>query len=116
MLVQKQSNIMILKLSSGEEIIAQLVENGPNPTVVNPLMMVLVPGEDGSSQSMVAFTPWVLGAQDDQPMRISAANIIVQTPARQDAIDQYLQLIPRLGDSRNGADNLTHTQTGGKGK
>ena len=118
MLVQnpRQTTIMSYKLSSGEEIIARVQENGPHPTIVNPLMMILVPGEGDNSQGLIAFTPWMLAANDDTPMKLNGANIITSTPAREDAVAQYLQLVQQPSDSRGGAENETHTTVGGKGK
>ena len=96
MLVEKNvlaGQVVVLKLITGEEIIARAVEELPGAIKIrNPLSMVMMPGDD-KNQGMVAFAPWVLGAEDDFSFDLSLDKVLVATKARADAAGQYSQAI-----------------------
>ncbi|MNK54321.1 hypothetical protein D3C87_733030 [compost metagenome] len=97
MLVENKSltgKVGVLKLITGEEVIARISEDGypaGRVTVKNPLAMVMMPSED--NQGMVAFAPWMLGVDEDTGITIDAAKIIALAPARADAASQYSQAV-----------------------
>lgn len=98
MLVMKSSltnKVAVFKLVTGEEVIARIVaDNSATGSVSfkNPLSMVMLPEETGQ-QGMVAFAPWILGAEDDTPLEIKMSSVIVMVEARADAAEQYSQAI-----------------------
>lgn len=98
MLVEKKSltgKVGVLKLITGEEIIARIPEdNHPHGSVQvkNPLAMVMMPSDD-STQGMVAFAPWMLGVDEDTNISIDSSKIIAIAEARVDAASQYSQAV-----------------------
>ena len=115
MLVEKKilnSKIVVFKLVSGEEVIARMVEdhsqNGGTISVKNPLSLIMT--NEDSGQGMVAFVPWILGANDDIPLSVSMAQIVVLTEAREDAATQYSQAI---GETTESAPKISPVQSFG---
>lgn len=98
MLVQNTQNlsneIIVCKMITGEEIIARAGEvNHETVTVTNPLSMVMVQNETADNQGMVAFAPWVLGAEDNAKLVLDRKHILLVTKSRKDAADQYSRAI-----------------------
>lgn len=98
MLVQNISNlsneIIVCKMASGEEIIARAGEvNDSTINISNPLSMVMVQDDSVDNQGMVAFAPWILGANDNTVLSLDRKHIVVVTKARKDAADQYSRAI-----------------------
>lgn len=97
MLVQNEvsltNKVVVLKLVSGEEVIARVVSSDAQKIVIkNPLLMVMMPEDDGV-QGMVAFAPWVLGANDNVGLPINLIHVVTHTEARTDAATQYSRAI-----------------------
>lgn len=123
MLVEKKSltgKVGILKLVTGEEIIARIPEDN-YPTgavkVKNPLAMVMMPSDDGN-QGMVAFAPWMLGVDEDTEIAIEPSKIIALASARVDAASQYSQAV---GEETVATPKITQVQSsmgrrGGRGR
>lgn len=96
MLVEKktsQSQIVAIKLITGEEIIAKLVsyEHG-SANLSNPLAMVMAENPDNPTQTRVMFTPWLVAAGKDV-IEVREQHIVALAPAREDAKEQYEQAI-----------------------
>jgi hypothetical protein len=95
MLVKKlfnPSDVLTIKLSSGEEIIAKFVsENDRDVVVVKPLTMTLmqVPGQPG--QGAVAFVPFMLGIAEDSEISLNRANIVAIAHAQKAAASGYIR-------------------------
>jgi len=86
-------SVVTMKLITGEEILARVVTHlGATITIKNPLAMVMVP-DDSGNQGMVAFAPWVLGAEENVPLAIDLKNVLLLTKARSDAASQYASAV-----------------------
>lgn len=112
--------IATIKLVTGEEIITRVVEDRISSgfiRVVNPLAMVMMPGE--GDQGMVAFAPWMLGIDDDTPITIDANKIIVACKARADASSQYSSAMGEqveISTRKEAPQMLTGNRKGGRGR
>jgi hypothetical protein len=77
--------IVTIKTTAGEEIVAKLVEENPMTiTVAKPL--VLTAGQKG-----IALVPFLFTADPDSNITISRATIMVLAPTIKDAADTYIQ-------------------------
>ena len=77
--------IVTIKTTAGEEIVAKLVEENPmNITVAKPL--VLTAGQKG-----IALVPFLFTTDPDANITISRATVMVLAPTVKDAADTYIQ-------------------------
>jgi hypothetical protein len=77
--------VVTIKTSSGEELVAKLIEDGPmSITVSKPL--VLTAGQKG-----IALVPYLFTTDPDSNITIAKGSIIVLAPTHKDAADQYIQ-------------------------
>lgn len=77
--------VVTIKTSSGEELVAKLIEDNPiNITVSKPL--VLTAGQKG-----IALVPYLFTTDPEANIVISKSSIIVLAPTHKDAADQYIQ-------------------------
>lgn len=93
MLKAKEPNadIQTIKLSTGEEIIAKVMDTAKAGLIVRrPLALVLAENPANPAQTQVMFTPWMLGVEGEQDVTIDSRHILARGPARKDAADQYV--------------------------
>lgn len=85
------NDIVSVKLSNGDEIIAKVLDtNAMTLTVVKPFLMQLV--QDRSGQPAITMAPfWILGGGDDSKFKISTAHIVCMLLSGLDAKKGYLQ-------------------------
>ena len=87
MLIQKPlsvNDIITLKLTTGEELVAKLVEvNDSYYAVSRPLVLVIGPSGVGLQQ-------WVLTADPDHSIKINKNNVILCIPTIKEMSKQYL--------------------------
>lgn len=89
--MSEQSNVVLIKLSSGDEIIAKATELDSRYTEIkNPLMVVMKP--KGKDEVEVSFVPFMALAEDDVVLILSAHIIAVAQP-KDETIKGYLQSI-----------------------
>jgi len=122
MLVEKKDGLngkaIAIKLLTGEEIIAHCVEdlNG-ELRIVNPLAMVMMPGEE--QEGMVMFAPWMLALDDDTVITIPHDKYVVYVAARRDASQQYYGAVGQPGaveEPKVAPQILTGGRKGGRGR
>lgn len=84
------SEIITLKLSSGEEIITRVVERDETTiTLDRPNMIGLVPaGPDG--QVGIQLVPWVASNQDGE-IKVNLAHVVAETVPASELEKGYLQ-------------------------
>lgn len=84
-------DIVAIKLVSGDEIIAKLVQiEGSVFTLSRPVILMLTP--TGGGQAQVSFGPFMLGVDIDNEFDIDLSQMLVYPiKARNDAAKQYLQ-------------------------
>jgi len=80
--------IKLLRLITGEEVIAEMVRVGEyNYVVANPIVMV--PGRDGN----IGFAPWCpLVAEEVKTITISASHVTYVTLPNEQVVENYTQI------------------------
>lgn len=96
MLVDKKptnQEVMALKLITGEEIIARLIDsNGDSVKISRPLAMIMADNPDNPTQTRVMFTPWMVSAGSEL-LTLERRSVVAMCKAREDAAEQYEQAI-----------------------
>lgn len=108
MLIQKRTldanDIVTMKISTGEEIIAKIKEiDDTTVTVLKPFTLILTAGHGG--QGSVAFAPFMLGADDQASIVLDRKNIVLMVKANSSAAGQYIKATTGLETAIN-ADNI----------
>ena len=81
------SQVVSIKLTSGEEIIAEITkEITDGIVIVNPLSIQPMRSPSGISLS---FLPWILSARDDEEMTIFRSAVITITVPQPEVIASY---------------------------
>ena len=78
-------NVKILKLITGEEILAEVIKNYDTVTIKNVLRIVIMPSRDPSAPT-VGLAGWAQFSKDDE-ITIDKSHII----AIMDPIDQFVE-------------------------
>ena len=77
--------VVTIKTTAGEEIVAKLVEENPIGITVNkPLVLT-------ASQKGIALVPFLFTTSPDADITISRATVMVLAPTDKDASDTYIQ-------------------------
>ena len=77
--------VVTIKTTAGEEIVAKLVDENPMSVTVNK-PLVLTAGQKG-----IALVPFLFTVEMDTNVTISRSTIMVLAPTAKDASDQYIQ-------------------------
>ena len=81
----KPGDIMTFKLSSGEELIAKLVEETDSIYKLDRPMTL------SYSPQGVGITPWMITAEPEISVEISKDRVNAASPTMKQAADQYIQ-------------------------
>lgn len=77
--------VVTIKTTAGEEIVAKLVEENPiSITVSKPLVLT-------ASQKGIALVPFLFTTDPEADVSISRGTIMVLAPTHKDAADTYIQ-------------------------
>lgn len=82
----KDGDIVSIKVTSGEEIIAKLVEEKDNSIIVTK-PFALVPGQGGG----LGMMPWVLSISPDQKISINTNTVMLLHKTEEGIGKQYLE-------------------------
>jgi hypothetical protein len=83
------ADIKAFKLASGEEIVAEVVEqNETHTTIKNPLGCVMQRAQDG--HPVMGFVPWMQAA--DSPYQIKNQMIVIEAEVASDVKNGYNQI------------------------
>lgn len=83
----KQDDIITLKLTSGEEIIAKLVEDTPmHLRVLQPVVLIM-------QQSGIGMAPYLFTVDENVPVKMAKLNITVLEKTGPRSTQQYLDAI-----------------------
>ena len=85
------SDVKVLKLTTGEEVIARIRQEGDNIILEKPMTMAPVPGQT-PGQMGFAMVPWMMAAKGDS-IQISLSHIVVETEAKSEIEKNYLAQI-----------------------
>lgn len=82
------SDVHVIKLSSGEEIVTRLQVKGDYLVFEKPLTLVQVPGQNG--QVGMAVAPWIMSGVTDS-VEVSLNWVVADVPAKQEIANMYLE-------------------------
>ena len=90
------NDVKVLKLITGEEVIARITEEENNLiTLKNPMILQMVPPTTSTGQIGFALVPWIKAAKNDKTT-ISIEHVLVTDEASDQTEKNYLQVITGL--------------------
>ncbi len=90
------NDVKVLKLITGEEVIARITEEENNLiTLKNPMILQMVPPTTSTGQIGFALVPWMKAAKNDN-MTISIEHVLVTDEASDQSEKNYLQVVTGL--------------------
>ena len=91
---EKMSEVKVLKLTTGEEVIARVEQQRDYMMLEKPMTMAPVPGQS-PGQMGFAMVPWMMAAKGDF-IQLSLSHIVVETEAKGEIEKNYLASITGL--------------------
>jgi len=91
------NDVKVLKLITGEEVIARTKE-GENPDLVSlekPMILQMIPPTTSTGQVGFALIPWIKAAKNEKVL-ISTEHIIAEDEASEQTEKNYLQVVTGL--------------------
>ena len=91
------NDVKVLKLITGEEVIARTKE-GENPDLVSlekPMILQMLPPNTTTGQVGFAMIPWMKAAKNEKVL-ISTEHIIAEDEASEQTEKNYLQVVTGL--------------------
>ena len=88
------SDVKVLKLTTGEEVIARVEQQRDYMMLEKPMTMAPVPGQT-PGQMGFAMVPWMMAAKGDS-IQLSLSHIVVETEAKGEIEKNYLASITGL--------------------
>ena len=88
------SDVKVLKLTTGEEIIARVEQQRDYMMLEKPMTMAPVPGQS-PGQMGFAMVPWMMAAKGDF-IQLSLTHIVIETEAKGEIEKNYLASITGL--------------------
>ena len=88
------SEVKVLKLTTGEEVIARVEQQRDYMMLEKPMTMAPVPGQT-PGQMGFAMVPWMMAAKGDF-IQLSLSHIMVETEAKGEIEKNYLASITGL--------------------
>lgn len=83
------TNLKLLKMISGEELLAEITkETDTHVSIKNPVRVVIVPTKTSPQNPTVGFAPWV-DFSEEKEFTIHKAHVIVMMKPVQEFINQY---------------------------
>ena len=90
------NDVKVLKLITGEEVIARVTEEKNNLiTLEKPMTLQMIPPNTSTGQMGFALVPWMKAAKNDKTT-ISIEHILVTDEASDQTEKNYLQVITGL--------------------
>ena len=88
------SEVKVLKLTTGEEVIARVEQQRDYMMLEKPMTMAPVPGQS-PGQMGFAMVPWMMAAKGDF-IQLSLSHIMVETEAKGEIEKNYLASVTGL--------------------
>lgn len=82
------SNIKIIKLSTGEELIGDVEDKGLWYSVKNAVIIAIVPSRTNPQQPSIGLAPWLPYAEND-PILISKNSVVYEAKPVKEMINNY---------------------------
>ena len=81
--------VKVLKMISGEEILARTKSENNLMILNKPMLLTQMPDPAGSGRMGLGFVPWILSAVEEDVV-VSVDHIIAQLPAKPEVEKMYL--------------------------
>ena len=82
------TNIKIIKLLTGEELIGDVEDKGLSYSVKNAVLIALVPSRTNPQQPSIGLAPWMPYAENE-PVMISKQSIVYEAKPIKEMINNY---------------------------
>ena len=90
------NDVKILKLITGEEVIARVIEEKNNLiTLEKPMILQMMPPDRTTGQIPFALVPWMKSSKNEK-VTISTEHIIAEDEASEQTEKNYLQMVTGL--------------------
>ena len=90
------NNVKVLKLITGEELIARVIEEKNNLiTLEKPMILQMMAPDRTTGQIPFALVPWMKAAKNEK-VTISTEHIIAEDEASEQTEKNYLQVVTGL--------------------
>ena len=89
------NDVKVLKLITGEEVIARVTEENNLITLDNPMTLQMIPPTTSTGQVGFALVPWMKAAKNKK-VTISTEHILVEDEASEQTEKNYLQVVTGL--------------------
>ena len=90
------NDVKVLKLITGEEVIARVTEESSNLLILEkPMTLQMIPPNTSTGQVGFAIVPWIKAAKNDK-VTISIEHVLVTDEASSQTEKNYLQVITGL--------------------
>ena len=90
------NDVKVLKLITGEEVIARVTEEKNNLiTLEKPMTLQMLPPNTSTGQVGFAMVPWMKAAKNEK-ITISTEHILVEDEASEQTQKNYLQVVTGL--------------------
>ena len=90
------NDVKVLKLITGEEVIARVSEESSNLlTLEKPMTLQMMPPNTSTGQVGFAMVPWMKAAKNEK-VTISTEHIITEDEASEQTEKNYLQVVTGL--------------------
>ena len=92
------NDVKVLKLITGEEVIARVTEEEKNYSLITlekPMTLQMIPPTTSTGQVGFALVPWMKAAKNEK-VTISTEHIIAEDEASEQTEKNYLQVVTGL--------------------
>ena len=89
------NDVKVLKLITGEEVIARVSEENNLITLDNPMTLQMIPPNTSTGQVGFAMVPWMKAAKNNKAT-ISIDHVLVTDEASDQTEKNYLQVVTGL--------------------
>ena len=89
------NDVKVLKLITGEEVIARVTEENNLITLDNPMTLQMIPPTTSTGQVGFALISWMKAAKNER-VSISTEHIITEDEASEQTEKNYLQVVTGL--------------------
>ena len=90
------NDVKVLKLITGEEVIARVTEEKNNLIILEkPMILQMIPPNTSTGQIGFALVPWMKAAKNEK-VAISTEHIIAEDEGSEQTHKNYLQLVTGL--------------------
>jgi len=82
------SNIRIIKLITGEELIGDVTDHGMTYSIKNGVIVAIVPSRTNPQQPSIGLAPWLPYAENEQ-VTITKSNVVYDAKPVKEMINNY---------------------------